>query len=391
MTTNNTLNTTIAVHPSPSADADWLVVVAYDDVRAGRRAMIALDDVAHELGGKRRLHPQLWRFDLLEDPDWRAAATTEAAQAGLLVISASTKAALPAAVRHWVQGWLGQSRGTAAALAVLLGPVDDPDAWDSPRVQFLSNAAAAAGLGFFAPTPHPVSPPPAEAPLATPLTKKRGRQKRSSFSASTPNVLVRQPAGMSPRTTASGAKGLRSPTFNIAQCVSAAPPSELLAEERAGETHCPTLTPAQPVHQILLVEDDSVVREASTTVLILAGYQVNAVEGSQAAWEALQSRSYDLLITDNKMPGLSGLELVRKLRSAQFALPVIMASGGIAVEELTQNQWLQPATVLPKPFTSDALLMRVAEVLLADARVSYCPEMSFPGLDESYSHWGLNE
>jgi CheY-like chemotaxis protein len=139
------------------------------------------------------------------------------------------------------------------------------------------------------------------------------------------------------------------------------------------------------------VEDDSAVRQASAMLLVRAGYQVNAVEGSQAAWEALQSRSYDLLITDNQMPEMSGLELVRKLRSAQLALPVIMASGGIDERDLTQNQWLQPATVLPKPFTSAALLKTVAEVLPLAARVPFRPELSFPEPVDSYNHWGLNE
>ena len=66
-------------------------------------------------------------------------------------------------------------------------------------------------------------------------------------------------------------------------------------------------------HRIILVEDDSTILQFSVLVLVRAGYQVRAVEGAQAAWEALQSRSYDLLITDNQMPGLSGLELVSKL------------------------------------------------------------------------------
>jgi hypothetical protein len=58
---------------------------------------------------------------------------------------------------------------------------------------------------------------------------------------------------------------------------------------------------------------------------------------------------------------------------------------------LTQNQWLQPAKVLPKPFTSAALLETVAEVLPLAARVPFRPELSFPGPVDSYNHWGLNE
>ena len=144
-------------------------------------------------------------------------------------------------------------------------------------------------------------------------------------------------------------------------------------------------------HQILLVEDDRAILQFSTLVLVHAGYQVKAVGGTLAAWEALQSGSYDLLITDNQMPGLSGLELLSKLRSAQWALPVVVASGGIVAEELAQDQRLQPALALPKPFTSGQLLETVAAALHQTVGDPARTRVSFPAYGDSYSHWGLNE
>jgi two-component system phosphate regulon response regulator PhoB len=134
---------------------------------------------------------------------------------------------------------------------------------------------------------------------------------------------------------------------------------------------------------ILVVENDTVIRQASAAVLVRAGYQVDSVDGSQAAWEALQSCRYNLMITDNQMPGLTGIELVRKLRSARLVFPVIVASGGFGAEDLSQNQWLQPATVLPKPFTGDALLQMVTGILGRAGHAS--------ATHDSYSHWGLSE
>jgi DNA-binding NtrC family response regulator len=149
--------------------------------------------------------------------------------------------------------------------------------------------------------------------------------------------------------------------------------------------------PARPAHHILLVEDESTVLEFSTAVLVRGGYQVTGVQGCEAAWEALQSASYDLLVTDNQMPGMSGLELVSKLRSAQIGLPIIVASGGIEAEEFAQNQSLQPAISLPKPFTADQLLESVAESLRRAGRDPAHTEVSLPAYGDSYSHWGLNE
>src|ERR1035438_597418 len=112
---------------------------------------------------------------------------------------------------------------------------------------------------------------------------------------------------------------------------------------------------ASAAHRILLVEDESALLEFSAAVLVRGGYQVTAVEDCEAAWEAIKSASYDLLVADNQMPGMSGLELAGKLRSAQIGLPIIVASGGIEAEEFTKDQSLQPATALPKPFTASQL------------------------------------
>jgi DNA-binding response OmpR family regulator len=94
-------------------------------------------------------------------------------------------------------------------------------------------------------------------------------------------------------------------------------------------------------------------------LLIKWGYQVDAAEDGAEGWDALHTRSYDLLITDNNMPKISGVELVRKVRSARMALPVIMASGARPAEELG----LQLEAILLKPFTGEQLLGEVKRVL----------------------------
>jgi FixJ family two-component response regulator len=51
-------------------------------------------------------------------------------------------------------------------------------------------------------------------------------------------------------------------------------------------------------------------------------------------WEALQANNYSLLITEPDLPKLTGVELVRKLSAARMALPVVLAAGRLATEEL---------------------------------------------------------
>lgn len=76
-------------------------------------------------------------------------------------------------------------------------------------------------------------------------------------------------------------------------------------------------------------------------------------------------KPFNLLITDYDMPRLTGVELVRKLRSASMTLPVILTSGSLTAEELAQNPSLELAAILPKPFSPEELLGTVTNVLTA--------------------------
>ena len=117
--------------------------------------------------------------------------------------------------------------------------------------------------------------------------------------------------------------------------------------------------------RILVVEDDIFIRQLSAESLGLCGYQVDAAEDGAVAWDALQLNSYDLVITDNRMPKLSGVELLKKLRAARMALPVIMATGTLPTHEFTRYPGLQPVATLIKPYTIEQLLGTVNQVLRA--------------------------
>jgi DNA-binding response OmpR family regulator len=119
------------------------------------------------------------------------------------------------------------------------------------------------------------------------------------------------------------------------------------------------------IPRILVVEDDISIRQLISTALRDSGYRVDVAEDGAAGWEALQARCYDLLITDNTMPKVSGVELVKMLRSARMTLPVVMASGTPPAEALNGDSSLQLAATLLKPFTMDELLGTVEKVLCA--------------------------
>jgi CheY-like chemotaxis protein len=102
-----------------------------------------------------------------------------------------------------------------------------------------------------------------------------------------------------------------------------------------------------------------------STVLADAGFEVNAASDGQEAWEALLHERYDLLVTDNEMPRLAGIELVARMHKAGMSLPVIIASGSFPMERVRDYPELQIAVALPKPFRILELLNAVRHVFQA--------------------------
>jgi two-component system chemotaxis response regulator CheY len=112
-----------------------------------------------------------------------------------------------------------------------------------------------------------------------------------------------------------------------------------------------------------VVDDDVSNRQLVTEVLIQSGYEADPVADGAAGWEALQAKAYDLLITDNFMPRITGLEMVKLLRGSSATLPVIMATGAIPTDELQRHPWIKISAFLIKPYGLGHLLRTVKKVL----------------------------
>lgn len=115
---------------------------------------------------------------------------------------------------------------------------------------------------------------------------------------------------------------------------------------------------------ILLVDDDPDIRALARTFLEHIGFRVlSSADPDRAAQIFLASSRVDLLITDQNMPGRSGMELARQLTTLQPDLPVLMISGA-ALEPGMSDQFTQPGwKFLPKPFALPALLDAVHAIL----------------------------
>lgn len=118
--------------------------------------------------------------------------------------------------------------------------------------------------------------------------------------------------------------------------------------------------------RVLLCDDEIHILRAAEFKLKKAGYDVEIANDGQEAWEAIQVRKPDMLVTDFQMPRLDGFGLVRRLRDdpATADLPVLMLTAKgyeLSHEELAAN-W-KVLAVLAKPFSPRELLQYVAKVL----------------------------
>jgi CheY-like chemotaxis protein len=124
-----------------------------------------------------------------------------------------------------------------------------------------------------------------------------------------------------------------------------------------------TVDQKHPSRRILVVDDDPDTRQLSVDVLACSNYEVAAAVDGAEGWEALQAKHFDLVVTDNKMPRMTGVELIEKLRFIRLPLPIIMATSQLPTLVFERKPWLLPDATLQRPFSNDDLLAAVKKVL----------------------------
>ena len=107
---------------------------------------------------------------------------------------------------------------------------------------------------------------------------------------------------------------------------------------------------------ILLVEDDELVAKTVIAALRRMGHQVTHHANGNDAWQHLSSHpTYDLLLLDLDLPGISGIEIARRARAIRYTGHILIASGRLSEAEIQALDALRIDGKLQKPFTSQAL------------------------------------
>lgn len=114
---------------------------------------------------------------------------------------------------------------------------------------------------------------------------------------------------------------------------------------------------------ILVVDDHEAHRELIRSALDAAGYSVLSAASAEQALSILPGQSVDLVLTDQQMPGMSGLELLQNLQQRYPRLPVVIVTAYGTVGTAVQAMRAGAADFIQKPFTPEALLLVVQRVL----------------------------
>lgn len=117
---------------------------------------------------------------------------------------------------------------------------------------------------------------------------------------------------------------------------------------------------AELVH---VIDDDPAVRDSLSFLLETASLETRVYDSAIAFLEALPEVTSGCVVTDVRMPEMTGIELVRRLKALGFTLPIIMITGHADVPLAVEAMKAGVADFIEKPFNDDILLAAIATAL----------------------------
>jgi len=115
--------------------------------------------------------------------------------------------------------------------------------------------------------------------------------------------------------------------------------------------------------RVLLVEDDPTTQQSIKMMLEAAGMVVDATDLGEDGLEIGKLYDYDIIVLDLMLPDMDGMEVLRELRSAKVATPVLILSGLAESENKVKGLGTGADDYLTKPFNKDELIARIQAIV----------------------------
>jgi DNA-binding NtrC family response regulator len=115
--------------------------------------------------------------------------------------------------------------------------------------------------------------------------------------------------------------------------------------------------------KVLVIDDEDIVLKSVNKILSEENYEVDVSSSGRQGIDRAIERSYDVVLTDIRMPDIGGMRVLRDIKRAKPSLAVIIITGYATVKSAVQAMKLGAVDYLEKPFTPDQLLKAVASAL----------------------------
>ena len=117
--------------------------------------------------------------------------------------------------------------------------------------------------------------------------------------------------------------------------------------------------------RILVVDDDPVVAKSIDRVLTAKGFAVINAQSGEDALQKLKNETYDVVFTDIKMPGISGIEVAERIKASQPWLPVVIITGYGSQENQSRAEAAGVSDFLNKPLSPEMIERSASKALEA--------------------------
>ena len=114
---------------------------------------------------------------------------------------------------------------------------------------------------------------------------------------------------------------------------------------------------------LLVVDDERIIREGAERILKKEGWDVTTAENGEQGLEVIKQKTFNILLLDLMMPGISGMDVLKEVRESQPQLHVIVVTGYATVENAVEAMKNGAYDFIPKPFTPDQLRIVVRRAM----------------------------